>query len=431
MGISPSILIGVDMGKTTLSFAVGEVNEKGGLEHIQEESARHKGEPVEHFARLYRSFNHRSILGIVATGVYSNRLTGPVVSGLPEEIAQEYATQALYPGPGPINIIRFGGSGYSVLTRDSSGLFHYDKNDKCSAGTGETIEKIAGRMGLSLAQAVDLAGKASESVPITSRCSVFAKSEMTHFGNQGESHEKLFRGYFESVAGNIHSLFDKNKINGPAVLIGHGALIDPVAKAFENIAGRPVRVSGKAGVYEAIGALCHAAGRPWDKSAQWPENPDELVKIDRKRIQSLEPAALAGGCVIRLEEPSSDSPSGVPQDSPVILGIDLGSTGSKAVLIDAHTSAVIADRYRRTDGNPIEAAGALVAEMAEILPNPVISVGLTGSGRDAAATVFRAAFPELGPRLFVAGCQVRQRAGRPGGGFRHEPGLQRRHGLLS
>ena len=42
-----------------------------------------------------------------------------------------------------------------------------------------------------------------------------------------------------------------------------------------------------------------------------------------------------------------------------------------------------------------------MAEVAEMAPRPVVAVGLTGSGRDAAATVFRAAFPDLGERLTV------------------------------
>ena len=69
--------------------------------------------------------------------------------------------------------------------------------------------------------------------------------------------------------------------------------------------------------------------------------------------------------------------------------------------VDAATGAVLASLYRRTEGNPVEAAQALVAEVAEMAPRPVIAVGLTGSGRDAAATVFRAAFPDLGARLTV------------------------------
>ena len=48
-----------------------------------------------------------------------------------------------------------------------------------------------------------------------------------------------------------------------------------------------------------------------------------------------------------------------------VLGLDLGSTGAKAALVDAATGAVLASVYRRTEGNPVEAAQALVAEVTE------------------------------------------------------------------
>ena len=79
-----------------------------------------------------------------------------------------------------------------------------------------------------------------------------------------------------------------------------------------------------------------------------------------------------------------------------MLGLDLGSTGSKAALLDVASGAVLARVYRRTEGNPVEAAQALVAQVAEMSGQPVVAVGLTGSGRDAAATVFRAVYPEAG-----------------------------------
>src|SRR5450756_309070 len=84
--------------------------------------------------------------------------------------------------------------------------------------------------------------------------------------------------------------------------------------------------------------------------------------------------------------------------APAVLGLDLGSTGSKAALLDLATGSVLVSVYRRTEGNPVEAAQALVAEVGEMLPNPVVAVGMTGSGRDAAAAVFRAAYPDLGAR---------------------------------
>ena len=56
--------------------------------------------------------------------------------------------------------------------------------------------------------------------------------------------------------------------------------------------------------------------------------------------------------------------------APAVLGLDLGSTGSKAALLDAATGAVLANVYRRTDGNPVEAAKALVAEIREMARQP-------------------------------------------------------------
>jgi len=393
----PRILMGVDLGKVTLSLAMAERDECGKLVNIRAIHKRHLGKPIDLFIKHYLELDHRRILGVAATGIYGDRLTSPVITGVPEEIAQEYAALRLYPASGSVNIIRIGGRGYSVLTRDDRGRVNYFENDKCSAGTGETIEKICARLGLSLERAIELADNASESIPITARCSVFAKTELTHFANQGEPHERLLKGYFESVARNIFSLYDKCKVPGPAVLIGNGALIGPVTEAFSKMAKTRVMVSAEAGAYEALGALFYAAERKWDEKLEWPQDPQALVKVKENRIQALKPASLSAGTVIRLEDNGADAMT----DCPAVLGIDLGSTGSKAALIDAENFSVIADVYRRTDGNPVEAAKALVAELIQKMDRAVIAIGLTGSGRDAAATVFRAAYPELSSRILV------------------------------
>ena len=72
------------------------------------------------------------------------------------------------------------------------------------------------------------------------------------------------------------------------------------------------------------------------------------------------------------------------------------------MLIEPRSGAVLADVYRRTDGNPVEAAKRLVADLRAARPrDTVVAVGLTGSGRDAVATVMRAAYPGLAAGLTV------------------------------
>ena len=96
---------------------------------------------------------------------------------------------------------------------------------------------------------------------VTARCAVFAKSELTHYANQGEPHGKLFRGQFESVAANLHGLFDKVKVDGPTVVVGHGALIAPIVEAFARLAGGDVSVPPRRAFSRRSGALAFAAGQ--------------------------------------------------------------------------------------------------------------------------------------------------------------------------
>ena len=403
---SGRLFLGVDLGKVTTCLAVGELSIDGGLRIVETHSERHLGDPLRPFVELYGRLDLRRLAGVAATGVYGDRLAEPALGGLPEEIAQEAAAAWLCPG-GPLNIVRVGGGGYSVLTRDARGRVSYEANERCSAGTGETVEGLCTRLGRSLAEAEALANETPDGVTVTSRCAVFAKSELTHFANQGESHGRIFRGLFAGVARNVHSLYDKSKVDGPVVLIGHGALIAPVAEGIASLSSVPVTVAEQAGSFEALGALAfvargRSAGTPGSPGGAafpvFPADARALVRPSRIRVGRLQPASDGPGAVVRLEDTNGASSE---PDAPTILGLDLGSTGSKAALLDLASGAVLAGVYRRTEGNPVEASQALVAEVGEMLPNPVVGVGLTGSGRDAVAAVFRAAYPDLGARLTV------------------------------
>ena len=102
---------------------------------LETRAERHLGDPLRPFLELYRELDTGRLAGIAATGVYGERLGEPALGGVPEEIAQEQAAAWLYPD-GPLNVVRVGGGGYSVLTRDASGNVRYEANERCSAGHG-------------------------------------------------------------------------------------------------------------------------------------------------------------------------------------------------------------------------------------------------------------------------------------------------------
>ncbi len=390
---------GCDLGKATAKLVVGRLDSGGRLTIESCETVPHEGRPMDVFREWYARAEISRCDALGATGLHADELTEPVVAGLPEDACLQAALARRPELDGPLNVVSVGARGYAVLVRDADGRVHYLENDKCSSGTGETMVKIAGRFGLSIGEADELARSADTSIPITARCSVFAKSEMTHFGNQGRPADALFRGYFGSVAAYVAALLERARVAGPVIAVGGAARIESFVDALSEAVGEPVRVLDDPQGLEALGALL-LAGEQLEGGAldPLPDDPGSLIRPKAHRFRVLEPASKHAHRVRRMEAPPV--PPGAERD-PVVLGLDLGSTGSKAVLTSIRSGEPVLDLYDRTRGNPVQAAQRLVAALLERTTPDVRAVALTGSGREAAASVVRAAFPEMADRVVV------------------------------
>jgi hypothetical protein len=197
---------GCDLGKASASFVLARVDDGGSLVVEDVQSAPHDGRPLERFEQWYRDKHVAACAALAATGVYAAELGAPVLV-LPEDSCQEAALEMDRTLEDSLNLVSIGARGYGILSRKPSSaprnggrpvrLYQYLENDKCSSGAGENIHRMAGRFGLTIEEADALALAAENGIPITARCSVFAKSEMTHFANQGQPREgslqRLFR----------------------------------------------------------------------------------------------------------------------------------------------------------------------------------------------------------------------------------------------
>jgi len=86
--------------------------------------------------------------------------------------------------------------------------------------------------------------------------------------------------------------------------------------------------------------------------------------------------------------------SGAKKSSPVtspVLGLDIGSTGSKAIIFDGEP---VFEAYLETEGQPVEAAKNLVRQIPERFSNQLRAIGCTGSGREIVANLLKASLPE-------------------------------------
>jgi predicted CoA-substrate-specific enzyme activase len=85
--------------------------------------------------------------------------------------------------------------------------------------------------------------------------------------------------------------------------------------------------------------------------------------------------SMAGKVVALLEK--------TPPAGPMVLGVDAGSTTTKAVLLDPATRGVVASHYTRTNGDPVAAVRKCLRSLAGQVGGARVSlVGTTGSARE-------------------------------------------------
>ena len=391
-------IAGCDLGKASASFVIGNVDENGSFSIEDTRYVIHEGDPVGQFKKWYVEKNIAECSALAATGVHADELGGSVLI-LPEDSCQEAGLELSPELEGALNLVSIGARGYGVLSRrpaEANGgtqgyLYQYLENDKCSSGTGENIQKITDRFGLNIEDADRMAVSAEDGIPITARCSVFAKSEMTHFANQGKPTAELFKGYFGSVARNTYALSTRNRVDGPVYLIGGPSRIQSFKTAFEELLGEPVKIPPAAEVFEAAGAAAIAAQQAQNaKLDPLPQDPADLVQAKQSQFVTLKPASGWKSHVTMMPEPVV-APGAAEQ--PTVLGLDLGSTGAKAVLTSIETGELVLDVYDSTRGNPVDAARRLVSTILDQIKPDVRAIGVTGSGREAVATLLRAVFP--------------------------------------
>ncbi|MCD7738890.1 MAG: hypothetical protein LUH58_07620, partial [Lachnospiraceae bacterium] len=83
--------------------------------------------------------------------------------------------------------------------------------------------------------------------------------------------------------------------------------------------------------------------------------------------------------------PAQETAGAKEKSTELRLGIDIGSTTVKLVIIDAHTYEVIYSVYRRHHARQTETALTLLSEAAEKFPEMVLQAAVCGSGGKPAA----------------------------------------------
>ncbi len=136
--------------------------------------------------------------------------------------------------PSARTIIDIGGQDSKVISISKEGkVVDFAMNDKCAAGTGSFLEKIASLCGLEIAQLGETALKSNTKLDISSTCVVFAESEIITLINRKVPLPDILMGVHISVAKRIKNLLSSINMEEPLILTGGAALNTAMKKALE------------------------------------------------------------------------------------------------------------------------------------------------------------------------------------------------------
>ena len=156
-------------------------------------------------------------------------------------------------------LVDLGGQSMKVVLLDEhGGIDHFVTNDKCSSGTGCFLDTIALAMDMDIEDIGSLSEVSNCPTSITTRCTIFAESEVISLIARGTKKEDIMAGLTDSVAKKVSSAVKGLKTRGTVFFAGGVALNQGVVKALRNELEMPVVIPEDPITVTALGAAIMA-----------------------------------------------------------------------------------------------------------------------------------------------------------------------------
>lgn len=378
-----NLVLGVDVGSTTVKTVLVDPRSHSIL---WSDYQRHETKQAEKVLEQLKAVSGRfpSISRVFLTGSGAEPLTGPLGGKFVQEVnAVTMAVDRLHPEAG--SVIELGGQDAKIIIYKPNGQGGSKRaiasmNDKCASGTGATIDKCLVKLGLDPRDIGSMAWDDTKLHPVAAKCGVFAETDIVNLVKSGiPSREILCSLANAIVMQNLSVLTRGNTLLHSVVLLGgpntylhflqhcwRQRIVEtwnerghtfPADADLEKL----IFVPPNSDLYAAFGAaiygmhepehigiyrglddletfILHGRAARLGASAGPPLVRDaaELAAFAEKfRIPPFQAAAFAPGSIVRG-----------------YIGLDGGSTSSKAVLIDENGD-ILCKHYMLSKGNPI------------------------------------------------------------------------------
>lgn len=423
------LVLGIDVGSTTVKAVVLDPTT---LDILWRDYQRHHTKQPEKVLELLEAIeaafprSPRETWRVFLTGSGAPPLCAAVGGKFVQEVnAVTLAVERLHPDVG--SVIELGGQDAKII------IFKQDDgkgqktatpsmNDKCASGTGATIDKCMIKVGLPADVVTQIHFDDEKLHHVAAKCGVFAETDIVNLVKSGiPGHEVLCSLADAIVLQNLSVLTRGSTLRPKVLLLGGPNTYLPFLqecwrkripevwdeRGFAWPKDRPIEetvfVPENAQYYAAFGACAYGLGEADDvgrysgmpglvdymqngRKARLGESAGPpLVKTageadafaDLYRIPRFSPQELTPGQVIRA-----------------VIGLDGGSTSSKAVLVD-ETGDIIAKAYQLSKGNPIQDTKELLGQLKAHVDGQgakldILGFGATGYAADVLHETLRA-----------------------------------------
>lgn len=255
------ITAGIDVGSLSTKVVIMKNGEELGNSLIltmpdSEASARTALEK----ALQKLNFSRNDLQYIIGTGY--GRVNIPFANGTVTEISC-HARGAQAQNVNVRTILDMGGQDCKAIRCDEKGkVVNFVMNDKCAAGTGRYLERIAATINCSLEELGprSLLG-VNINLPISNTCAVFAEGDIVKLIRRGKDLNDILAGAFDSLVRRIQGLLSRVGIEEVLCISGGVAKNIGIVKRLERNLGMDVFLAPEPQLVGAFGAALIALDR--------------------------------------------------------------------------------------------------------------------------------------------------------------------------
>ncbi len=408
------LVIGMDVGSTTVKAVVIDPETRKILWHdYQRHHTKQPEKVLELLEAILGAFPDQpsDAWRMFVTGSGSGPIAEPTGGRFVQEVnAVTLAVEQLHPDV--LSVIELGGQDAKII------MFKEDRNtgqktastsmnDKCASGTGATIDKCMIKVGAEPGFATSLHFSDKKLHHVAAKCGVFAETDIVNLVKTGIPKDEVLNSLADAIVlQNLSVLTRGNTLKPKVLLLGGPNTYLPFLqecwrqripetwrdRGFDYPKDVPIEelifVPENADLYAAFGAATYGIAEGGDdarfkgldslrdfithgRRARLGEQAGPPLSVDESetnlftdtyRIPKFAPPKLEQGQVVRG-----------------IIGLDGGSTSSKAVLTDLD-GEILCKAYQLSKGNPIQDTKELLASLKEQVESQGATLECVGFG---------------------------------------------------